>query len=99
MRPEGLTLLRDNLPACRLCVTWPLVSDAFDELPALDGRGDDHEDVLFEWAAVTSMDVDHVRRLAPMLWRNGICLEDGTVDPTAMAYVRREAARALSGGG
>jgi len=86
---EALVLLEDNLPACRMVVTWHLAHARIDKLT------EDHIDQPFPeqsryqaWEQVSGLDATTVERLAEMLWVNDICHEDGTVDETAMGLVR-----------
>lgn len=53
------------------------------------GEGKIGAALVARWARVSGVDPQAIRTWETMLFAHEICLPDGTVDPVAMAYLRR----------
>jgi hypothetical protein len=78
------TLLHDHPVAQKLVVCWAIISGS----PA-------DSSTVIEWAAVAGVPRSTATRVAVMLFRNGICRADHTVDPAALRVVQHQAAERL----
>lgn len=98
MEVEALVLLEDNPDACKMVVTWP---ETCRRAPEIEDAEDplERREILWEWAHVSGLLIEQIERWAPMLWETEICYEDGSVDPTAMGFIRANLSRLLPGGG
>jgi len=78
MNVESLVLVEEDTDAQRLCVTWPKVAHLFP----------DHEDRYEQWASISGVFEDDIRRLEPMLFGNDFLGPEGMVDPQLLGFVR-----------
>lgn len=84
-RDELLILLDSDPTLWRLVVTWPNVK-----------RPKTRRDRVVErWAQISGRRVAEVNRAWEVLFSNGICRRDGTVDPKAAQYVKAQIAAQL----
>lgn len=72
MHPSTLTLLLST-EARQLAVVWPM-------LPAEDRNNE-------AWAQLAGITLGRAEPHMNLLRRSGICLDNGTVDDTALAYI------------
>lgn len=85
-----LVLIEDGIEPLKLIITWPKVwFDYRDLLEGVDIRRL-HAGLEFteEWARVSGVDIDLIEKWAPVLFENGLILDEGTVSSIAAAYCR-----------
>lgn len=90
-QPQLLILIEHSHDAQRLIVTWRKAHFDYGEL--LDGvsakKLTDTEPFVVEWERISGVDRADIAKLAPVLFENGILLEDGGVHETADAFVTK----------
>lgn len=78
VNPAALSLL--ELPeARRIASTWPSVASG--KTRRVDSK------LIREWAAAASVTEEMIQAAHPGLFRSGVLLEDGRIDPTAAKYI------------
>ena len=82
----AVTLLGDDAEARRLCLAWPSVDHK------LTARA-----LHLAWGRRAGVAASRVARIAPALLGQGLCREDGTVDPEATRVLQHVAAERLRG--
>ena len=89
MKTTALIYLADDKLAQRLVVAWPL---------AYAAKQTDRDETWLDLAGLANRSERDTSKLKMrMLLAHGICRADGTVDPTAEAFIARIASKAIGG--
>lgn len=85
MHPSALVFLQGDVKAQRLAVAWPLAY-----------RPNSKENAIYDrWCVASGLPLSIVVRIGPSLRANGICRDDGTVDPLAQQYISAQVQKTL----
>lgn len=91
-----LVLLNDDPLAQRLVVTWPNLPTATQQLIA-DGHDEEVGTAQDQWAAISGVDIDDLRRKLPLLFENHLIGRDGSVDDMVKTYIASILTKAMTG--
>lgn len=95
---ELVVLIHENIPACRLIVTWPKAFLEFNaDLTKPPGELLAEDPFAQKWARLATVDQDDVEREAPMLFGNALLFDDGAVSDVAMGYIKSQVVELVTG--